>query len=122
MFRTCAILLLPAALLLFPAHTEAQWGRAYQAFARRGGDPLPGVYANVSGGGTCEVRLVPRGYLFINEKGSQALFAYSAPGQLRMIEGDWDPYTNVTVSRDRRGRTVLRFDEPNTPSGYWVSE
>lgn len=122
MIRTCAILLLPAALMLSPSHAEAQWGRPHLAFSRPFDDALPGVYANVSGGGTCEVHADRRGYVFVNEKGSEALFVYYAPGKLRMIAGTWDPNTVVSVSRDRHGRTVLRFDEPGTPSGYWVSE
>jgi hypothetical protein len=124
MIRTCAALLLPAVLLLSPAPAEALWRQPYPIpnYAPVGGDILPGTYANVSGGGTCEVYAHRRGYLFINEKGSQALFVYTAPGQLRMTAGTWDPNTTVTVSQDRRGRTVLRFDEPFTPAGYWVSE
>ena len=122
MIRTYAILLLPAVLMLSSSHAEAQWGRPHLALSRPFDDTLPGVYANVSGGGTCEVHADRRGYVFVNEKGSEALFAYYAPGKMRMIDGTWDPNTNVTVSQDRRGHTVLRFDEPFTPSGYWVSE
>ncbi len=124
MIRTCATLLMPLVLLVSSSNAEARLNQRYPIpyippVAR---DALPGTYSNVSGGGTCEVHAHRRGYLFINENGSQALFAYYAPGKMRMIAGTWNPNIDVTVSQDRRGRTVIRFDEPFTPAGYWVSE
>ena len=119
MFRTFAALLLPA-LFLLPGHADAQWARPYPAPIVR--DALPGVYTNTANGGTCEVQGRRRGYEFVNEKGDRALFGYSAPGQLRMIAGSWGPNIVVTVNQDRRGRTILRFDEPNAAVVYWVSE
>jgi hypothetical protein len=124
MIHTCATLLLPAILLLSTAHAEAQWRQPYPIpnIAPVGRDNLPGTYNNVSGGGTCEVHAHRRGYLFINEHGDQALFVYSAPGRLRMTAGSWGPDIVVSASQDRRGRTVLRFDEPFAAVVYWVSE
>jgi hypothetical protein len=81
---------------------------------------LPGTYENVSGGGYCYVYGRMRGYVFVNENGSQALFAPTGWGQLRMVSGDWDPSIVVSVGQDAYGRTQLRFDSPNAPTGYWV--
>ena len=125
MIRTVVALLFPALLLLSsPGHAEAQWDRPYSTpnYGQIARDALPGLYTNVSNSGTCEVRPHRRGYLFINENGSQALFAYYAPGKMRMIAGTWNPEILVSVSQDRQGRTVLRFEEPFTPAGYWVSQ
>jgi len=60
-------------------------------------------------------------YEFINDKGSSATYVFTSPNQLRMLYGDWDPSVVVTVSLDSYGRTVLRFDSPNAPTGYWIS-
>jgi hypothetical protein len=84
-------------------------------------DPLPGRYVSTTVAGACSVERVRGGYLFVNNVGSAARFAYTAPGRLEMVAGDWDPTVVVTVSRDARGRTVLRFDSQNAAPGYWVS-
>ena len=118
MIRTCAALLLPALLLLSSPRVDAQRYRP-QPIVR---DALPGLYTNQSNGESCEVHPHRRGYLFVNENGSEAVFGYTAPGKLRMIAGTWNPEILVTVSRDRQGRTVLRFNKPFTPAGYWVSQ
>ena len=125
MIRTCTVLLFPIVLLLSSGHAEAHVNLHYPIpyFPPVARDTLPGIYGNVSGGGTCEVQIDRRGYyLFTNENGSQAEFAYYAPGRLHMISGTWNPNIDVTVSQDRRGRTVIRFQEPSTPAGYWVSQ
>jgi hypothetical protein len=124
MLRYLAAFLLPALLfLLSPAPAGAQWPRPRPVPARgpRMSDDLSGRYANVSGGGDCSVYRRGRGYVLVNERGSRAYFAPSGPGQFRMASGEWDPGVRVTVSGDRYGRTVLRFDSPDAATGYWVS-
>jgi hypothetical protein len=120
MLRYAAALLIWPALFLLPAPAP---GRAPGPAPALGGqivNDLAGTYENVSGGGYCYVYGRPRGYLFVNENGSQALFAYAGPGQLRMIRGDWDPSVIVSVEHDPYGRVRLRFDSPNAPTGYWA--
>src|SRR5262249_42905066 len=83
-------------------------------------DSLPGTYVNQSAGGQCSVYRRGSGYVFVNENSSAARFVYSGPNQLVWVAGDWDPNIVVTVMRSRDGRTMLRFDAPGTPTGYWV--
>jgi len=54
--------------------------------------------------------------------GVRALYAYTAPNQLRMISGEWDPNVVVTVGIHSTGRIVLQFDAPYTPTGYWIQQ
>src|SRR5262245_58578416 len=84
------------------------------------GDPLVGQYINSSNGGFASVSPRGSGYQFINENGDPARFVWSGQNQLRMVAGRWDPNIVATVSQDAYGRTVLRFDAPYTPTGYWV--
>jgi hypothetical protein len=121
MLRYLTAAVLPVALfLLIPVPASGQ-GRVPPARSRHVvHDRIAGTYQNVSGGGTCFVYNRIESYLFVNERGDQAEFAYVAPRRLRMISGDWDPNIVVTVSSDAQGRTVLRFDAPRTPTGYWV--
>jgi len=77
---------------------------------------------NTSNGQPCQVDRRGRDYVFTNENGSLARFAFTGPGRLRMVEGDWNPDTVVTVTQDRYGRPVLRFQEPGNPPGTWVKE
>jgi len=81
---------------------------------------LAGTYYNVSARAYCQVSPRRGGYLFVNENGSPARFAFSGPGQLRMVRGEWDPNVVVSVTRDAQGRMVLRFDSPTAATGYWV--
>jgi hypothetical protein len=124
MLRYLAAFLLPALVfLLSPAPAGAQWPRPRPVPARgpRMSDDLSGRYDNVSGGGECDVYRRGRGYVFINEHGSRAYFVPSGPGQFRMVSGEWDASTRVTVSGDRYGRTVLRFTTWSERPGFWVS-
>jgi hypothetical protein len=117
-------LVLPTLLLLTsPASADPQWPRPVPTPPRSSwrGDVLPGAYVNQSAGGYCYVYRRGASYLLYNEHGSPARFAYTAPGQLAMISGEWDPATVITVQQDASGRTLLRFDAPYTPTGYWVS-
>jgi len=119
--RLVSLLLLPALLLLVSPPAQAQWGRP--PLPRVGswmGDDLAGTYFNPSARAYCRVTPRRGGYLFVNENGSPALFTYSAPGQLRMARGEWDPNIVVSVTRDAMGRMMLRFDSPSAPTGYWV--
>jgi len=84
------------------------------------GDDLAGTYYSPTARAYCRVSPGRHGYRFVNDKGSPAWFAYSAPGQLRMVRGEWDPSIVVTVTRDATGRMVLRFDSPTAATGYWV--
>jgi hypothetical protein len=108
--------LLGALTLLTAADATAQLRRAPPPAQRE--VPLEGTYENVSSGGTAYVYKRGRGYLFVNEKGTEARFEYTGRGRLEMTSGDWDP-TTVTVGKDRRGQTRLRFDSGGKP-GYWV--
>lgn len=111
-----ALLLLPA---LFLGPTPTPLGPA-PASAARFINGLPGTYQNVSNGGICYVYGQWGGYVFVNENGSQALFQYVAPGQLRMVQGEWDPSVVASIDYDAYGRTQIRFDSPYAPTGYWV--
>jgi hypothetical protein len=116
MLRYLAIFLLPALMFLAdPSPALAQW-RQPAAFR----DSIAGQYVNQSAGGQCSVYRRGGGYVFVNENGSKARFVYSGSNQLVWVAGDWDPNIVVTVLRSRDGRTMLRFDAPNTPTGYWV--
>jgi hypothetical protein len=124
MLRYLAALLVPATIfVLSPAPADAQYpGPPRRPPARHWvSDNISGHYENVSGGGECDVYRRGRGYVFINEHGSRAYFVYDGPGRLRMVSGEWDPSTRVTVSGDRYGRTVLRFETWDERPGYWVS-
>lgn len=80
---------------------------------------LSGVWLN-QGGAQCEVRREGDSYVFINENGSWARFAYATAIRLEQSEGQWDRNVTCTVTRDEQGRMVLRFDSPNAASGYWT--
>jgi len=116
-----AFLLSALLLLLSPLAAAAQWPfpiPAPPAAASLAG--LSGTYINQSNGGTCFVSRQGRTYQFVNENGTPAWFAFTAPGRLQMVSGGWDPNIVVTVSRDASGRPLLRFDAPNTPPGFWA--
>jgi hypothetical protein len=108
--------LLGAVILLTATEAEAQRRRVPPPARRE--VALAGTYENVSSGGYAYIYERRRGYLFVNEHGSEAIFDYTGPGRLEMISGDWAP-TTATVGRDRQGRTQIRFVSDGPP-GYWV--
>jgi len=121
MWRSLSMLLLPAALtLLAPTTADASlqaplppgWGSP-------GIGDLSGMYSTNQGPASVQRR--GRNFVFTNPSGSQAVFMFVGPGRLEQVTGSWDPSVVATVSRDRQGRIVIRFDSPNAPSGYWVS-
>jgi hypothetical protein len=124
MLRYVSMLLLPAVLFLVnPTPANGFWrppGNGLGWRDRRD-DGLTGTYTNRSNGKECSVYRQGRNYVFINENGSRARFVFAGRRRLEMVSGSWDPDITVTVSRDRDGRTVLRFDSPNSRSGYWVA-
>jgi hypothetical protein len=124
MLRSISLLLLSAMLFVqsaAPAHGgwRPAWDRP--GWRQRIRDEIAGTYVNQSNGRQCYVNRQGRGYEFVNENGTPAQFVFTGPGRLQMVSGDWDPDIVVSVSRDRVGRTVLRFDSPNAAPGVWVS-
>jgi hypothetical protein len=113
-YAMAAPLLVALAMLLAPAEAAGQ----RRPPPRPPEVNLAGTYENVSSGGTAYIYKRGRGYLFVNEQGTEARFAYTGRGRLEMTSGDWDP-TVATVGQDRRGRTRIRFDSGGKP-GYWV--
>jgi hypothetical protein len=112
---------LSAAVLLAAAATApAQFPPPPRAWGR--GDDICGTYVNTSNGGMCQVSRRGRDYVFVNENGTAAGFAYSGPGQLRLVWGDWNPDVVATLTRDRSGRPAIRFQEPGNPAGLWVRQ
>lgn len=122
MWRYVSMLLLPAVLfLLTPAPANGFWnppGRA-PGWRDRRDDGLTGTYTNRSNGGECSVSRQGRNYVFVNENGSRARFAFTAARRLEMVSGVWDPSIVVTMTRGRNGRTILRFDSADSAPGYW---
>jgi hypothetical protein len=120
MLRSFITALLPVALLvLSPTPVSAQWERPR---ARAWMHPdIAGRYV-VGNRGYGYVYRQDGEYRFVNENGSEAVFGWSGPRQLRVLYtiNGWDPTVVVTVSRDRDGQTVLRFDTPGSPTGYWT--
>jgi hypothetical protein len=120
MRRIFTALLLPAVLLLAaPGPVGAQWPRHRRAWMEHS---LAGSYVNVTNGGACSIYPEGSGYLFVNESGSQARFEFVAPNRLQQTFGQWDPSVVATVTTDRFGRRMIRFDSPNAPPGFWVRE
>jgi hypothetical protein len=123
MLRYVSMLLLPALLFLVnpaPANDFDGPPDRWSGWRDRRGDGPVGEYTNRSNGGECSVYRSGRNYVFVNENGSRARFAFTAPRRLEMVSGSWDASVVVTVTRDRRGRTVLRFTSANSAPGYWV--
>jgi hypothetical protein len=119
MTRTAAVALLPAVLFLMtatPAHAQFPPPGA----GPRMGDEIVGDYVNKSGGGECYVTRSGRGYTFVNERGSRARFVFVSNDRLEQTSGEWDPRVVATVSRDRFGRIIIRFDAPRTRTGFWT--
>lgn len=116
MLRSFTLLLIPVLMLtLRPATADAQWPPTRGQFL----DPLSGSYVNAANGGSCSVQPWGSGYLFINEHGSQAHFEFLYRNRLYAVGGDWNFNGVATVVRGPHGRTGIRFDAPNTASGYW---
>lgn len=125
MIRYLAAILLPAALfLLTPTPAAAQWGQPFpQPPFPQGpqmGADLSGTYINKANGGECYISRNGRGYTFVNENGDRARFVFVTRDRLEQVSGQWDRNVVATVTQDRFGRTVIRFDAPRTRSGYWV--
>lgn len=119
MFRIFAILALTLlGLVSTPVPTPAQWGP--WANPRWTDTSLQGTYVLDPWGGTCYVLARRGGYVFVNEKGERALFAPVGPAQFRNVAGQWQPGIVATVSGDRFGRMVIRFDSPFGPPTFWV--
>jgi hypothetical protein len=123
MLRYLWLPLLPAVLLLAPAAATAQWpppgpgpvGRPPMT------DRLSGQYVN-QGGAPCYVERRRESYVFTNEQGSRARFVFTGRNRLEQTgRTEWDPAVVCTVTSDRFGRLVLRFDSPNAPPGYWTA-
>ena len=82
-------------------------------------DGLSGPYVN-QGGDSCSVQREGDSYVFTNEKGSWARFVYASDIRLEQVDGQWDRNVTCTVTRDDQGHLILRFDSPDSPSGYWT--
>jgi hypothetical protein len=96
----------------------AQWPPPFRD--RWVGADLSGRYVNTSNGGGAEVFRSGRDFIFVNENGTPARFAYVGPRRLQMVSGDWNPATVATVLQRADGRLLLRFNEPGQRPGYWV--
>lgn len=118
MMRHAAVVLLPALLLLLiPTLAHAQ---RFPPPPPQTEDDLSGTYRNQSNGGECLITRSGRVFTFVNEKGSRAKFRYVAPDRLEQVAGDWDPNVVASVSRNRFGQFIIRFDAPRTRPGYWM--
>ena len=120
MWRSLLILLFAVALALPGATTaQASWRPpAAQRWVQPGFDDLSGTYTTNQG--TAFVQRRGNAYVFTNPRGDQAVFVFVGPRRLAQVEGFWDPSVVATVRQDHLGRTVIRFDSPNAPSGFWV--
>ncbi len=121
MLRYVSMLLLPALLFLVnPAPATAFGGPLGSGPGWRARAPnLAGDYFS-QGGAPCSVERRGRSYIFTNDQGSWARFVFTRPNRLEQVAGQWDPGVVCTVTRDRRGRTVLRFNSADAAPGYWV--
>lgn len=122
MLRYLAASALAALLLLGSGQVQAQPLRPINPNLAdlRLPDPLAGSYINRTLGGIGYVYRRPAGYLFVNENGVRAAFAFTGPGQLRMVDGDWNPYTAISANEDSYGRVILTFEEPGVAPVVWV--
>jgi hypothetical protein len=123
MLRNFIAILLPATLLLLapaPPPVNGQPARTLTNPQRFPG--IAGQYVNDNGGGECSVSPRGDGFLFVNERGSRAIFGWAGPRRLRVIRiiDGWDPNISATVTQDGLGRTVIRFYAPYTPPGSWT--
>jgi hypothetical protein len=116
--------LLPALMFIGSAGPAAAQVRVppFPDRAFRPVEGLSGTYVNTSNGRTCHVYRRGRDYVFINENGTPARFAFVGADRLELVSGDWNPDTVATVRRNRDGSIMLRFKEPRQPAGYWVKE
>jgi len=115
----CALALAAPFVLLVTPRAEAQ---LHASRASMGRAELAGAYVNQSNGRSCYVSAHRLGYVFVNENGDRALFEFVSPNTLTMVRpGNWDPRVVAAVGIDRFGRSVIRFDSPGTPPGFWVA-
>ena len=120
MFRIVATLLLAGAMLVASsAPAPAQWGPVTPRSAWMSAN-LTGTYTNMSAGGTCYIEQSGRQFLFTNENGSQAIFAFTGARRLEIVQGEWDPSVIATVGHDRLGRILIRFDAPKSGRSHVV--
>jgi hypothetical protein len=123
MIRHLTTILLPVALfLLVPTPAKAQWRPP--ARSRWMSADIAGRYVFTGNDGECFVYRRGRNYLFVNERGAEATFAWVGPRTLQLVTGDegWDPNISATVSRDSSGRRGIRFSTPSGPAGRWVQD
>ena len=100
-----------------PAQLPSPWGSP-AAQVR-----LSGTYRSTSTNRVCTITRAGGVYVFVNDSGSRARFVPDAAGRFVQVGGsEWDPSVVATVSLDRFGRRVIRFDSPNAPTGFWVSD
>jgi hypothetical protein len=121
MLRHLPTLLLPTALfLLAPSPATAQWGPPDRG--RWVDSGLAGRYVFDGNNGECSISRRGRDFLFVNERGARATFAFVGPGQLQLVGGDegWGRDMTATISRDRRGRRVIQFSTPDGSAGRWI--
>ena len=119
MFRSMTVpVLLAAFFWVGQPSANAQWPPLNRPVRNL---DLAGTYINQTNGAECFVYVQGRGFVFVNENGSRARFVFVGQGRLQQTEGEWDPNVVATISRDRVGRTVLRFDSLNSPPGIWLS-
>jgi hypothetical protein len=118
MLRYLAIVPILGALILLTA-TDANAQRRRVPPPIRMDTSIAGDYENITSGGYAYVRARRGGFIFVNEHGAEAFFAWAAPGRLEMMHGEWNP-TTAFVQRDRHGRTLIEFHSGEGRPGHWL--
>jgi hypothetical protein len=115
-----AILVSAALFLLVPIPAKAQWRGPERA--RWVPDDLTGRYVFDGNNGKTFIRRRGRDFLFVNERGARATFAFDGPRRLQLVAGDdgWAQDITATVSWDRRGRRIINFSTPEGSAGRWI--
>jgi len=117
----CGLALLASAVLFasFAPPPAAQGQMGYRSPLMSRG--LAGTYVNQDTGGYCYVYNLGAGYLFVSDYAERVQFMPVGGNQLRSLRVNaMVPDILVTVDRDAYGRTVLVFESPGKPAGYWV--
>jgi len=82
---------------------------------------VAGIYLNAANQGYCYIYRRADGYLFVNEAGDKALFVFTGPNQLEVVETlTWNPSVVARVGADELGRLTIRFDAPGAVPSFWV--